>query len=92
MQNYKYKGSLGSLFYVSEVMTKNDFFLYRLRRKDTKYDAFDTWFTTPRKAFGSMKAKYNTYTYSFREDYNPEKFEAVEYRIQEVRTINVNED
>lgn len=74
------------------MQTKKTFHLYRLRHKKGLHDVFDTWFTSPRKAFGPMKAKYNKYPKNIKENYNPENYEAVEYLITETRTINVNND
>jgi hypothetical protein len=72
-------------------MTKNKFYLYRLRSKVGKYDAFDTWFRTPKLAFAPMKAKFNKYGKGTREHYDPKNYEAVEYEIKEVQIFNVDE-
>ena len=77
---------------IGNMQTKKIFNLYRLRNKKTKHDAFNTWFTSSKKAFGSMKAKHNRYNAPIQDYYNPENYEAVEYLITEVRTLNVDEE
>ena len=74
------------------MQTKKTFYLYRLRNKKTKHDAFDTWFTTPKRAFGSMKAKHNWKYVGDTSRWDPKLYEAVEYLITEVRTLNVDEE
>lgn len=74
------------------MQTKKTFYLYRLRNKKTKHDAFNTWFTSAKRAFGPLKTKFNKYPKGIKEHYNPKDYEAVEYLITEVRTLNVDEE
>ncbi|MDD3412512.1 MAG: hypothetical protein PHY47_00765 [Lachnospiraceae bacterium] len=71
-------------------MQKKEFFLYRLRHKKGRYDAFDTWFKSAKLAFAPMKGKFNTKHTRNNDCYNPELYEAVEYKITEIKSIDVN--
>jgi hypothetical protein len=76
-------------------MKQKIFHLYRVQHKVEKYEAFMTWFKSPKLAFAPLKAKYNKYVkrdYKFAQNYNPENFEVIEYEIKPVRTIQVNQD
>lgn len=67
-------------------------FLYRLRNKKNKqYEAFNTWFRSPKLAFAPLKVKFKRYG-KHGTHYDPKDWEAVEYMIKETRTINVDED
>ena len=76
-------------------MRAERFYLYRLRNKTTLHEAFNTWFKSAKLAFAPLKAKhkkYKKYGHSFANNYDPEFYEAVEYEIKPVRTIEVNQE